>query len=103
MSRKNESGSAMSSTPRRLFSWVAIPLLMAVPLALFMGYAALQHNPQEEFCAYVAHGASANYSVQGEGCNIKWGELSLVFASWLLAQTVILTVARAVLSSFRGK
>ncbi len=93
----------MSVVSHRLLSWVLLPLLLALPLALFMGYAALQHNPQEEFCAYVAHGVSANYSLQGEGCNIKWGGLSLVFASGLFAQVVIMTVARVALSSFRGK
>jgi hypothetical protein len=90
----------MSASSRRLLSWVLLPLLLGLPLALFMGYAALQHNPQEEFCAYVAHGASANYSMQGEGCNIKWGELSLVFGVWLVAQLVILAVARVMLSAF---
>lgn len=90
----------MNISIRRLVSWVLIPLLVGLPLALFICYGALQHNFQEEFCAYVAHGAPANYSMQGEGCNIKWGELSLVFGVWLVAQLVILTVARVVLSAF---
>ncbi len=90
----------MSVTSRRLLSWVLLPLLLALPLALFMGYAAFQHNPQEEFCAYVAQGMAANHSLQGEGCNIRWGEVGLLFGGWLLAQLVILTVVRVVLAAF---
>lgn len=76
----------MNVSARRLVSWVLIPLLVGLPLALFMGYAALEHNPQQEFCAYVADGISAHYSVQGEGCNIRWREVGLLLGVWLLAQ-----------------
>jgi hypothetical protein len=93
----------MSFSTRHLVSWVLMPLLVALPLALFISHGALQHNPQQEFCAHVAHGVSANYSVQGEDCNIRWGGVGLLFGVWLFAQVVILAVARMVLSAFRGK
>jgi hypothetical protein len=93
----------MSATSRRLLSWVLLPLLLGLPLALFMSYAAFQHNPQGEFCAYVAHAAPANYAHEGTPCNIQWGELGLVLGVWLLAQVLVWTAARVMLSAFRGK
>ncbi|MEO8390239.1 hypothetical protein [Polaromonas sp.] len=92
----------MSDAIRRILSWVLIPLLVALPLALFASYAALQHNPQGEFCAYVAHAASANYMHEGMACDIQGGALGLVLGSWLFVQVLIGTVARVVLSAFRG-
>lgn len=91
----------MNFTVNRLVSWVLIPLLVALPLAFFMCYGALDHNPQEEFCAYVTRDVSANYSVHGEDCSIKWDAIGLLFAGWLFAQLAILTVARLMLSAFR--
>lgn len=91
----------MNFTVNRWVSWVLIPLLVALPLAFFMCYGALDHNPQEEFCSYVARDVSANYSVQGENCNIKWGAIGLLFAVWIFAQLAVLTVVRLMLSAFR--
>ena len=91
----------MNFTVNRLASWVLIPLLVALPLACFMCYAALDHNPQEEFCAYAARGVSANYSVHGEDCDIKWDAIGLLFTVWLFVQLAVLTVARLMLSAFR--
>jgi hypothetical protein len=68
-----------------------------------MCHAALAHNPQEEFCAYVAQNAAAGYSHGGVACNIRWRELGLLFGVWLLAQLQVLTVARVVLSAFRSE
>lgn len=90
----------MSVASRRLLFWVLLPLLLALPLALFASYAAFQHNPQGEFCAYVAHGASANYAHEGTPCNMQWGELGLVLGSWLVVQVLAWTVARVMLAAF---
>ena len=84
---------------RKAFSWVVVPAVLAIPLALFMVYAALDHNPQEEFCEYVA-GAVSNYVSQGEPCRIMWGVTSLVFGVWWAAQMIFISIVHIV---WRGR
>jgi hypothetical protein len=81
------------SLSRRFYAWALAPALLAIPLALFMAYAALEHNPQEEFCAYVSAHVSSNYISNGEPCRIKWRETGLIFAVWFGVQAVVFSIA----------
>jgi hypothetical protein len=93
----------MHSGIRRLWTWGVIPVVLAIPLALFASFAALSHNTQEEFCAYVAAGATGNYTSQGSPCNIDWQSVSLVFGSWFVAQMIVFTIIHAFWISARRK
>lgn len=88
---------------RRLLTWGVIPATLAIPLALFMCFAALSHNPQEEFCAYLSSGGTGNYTSQGSPCNVKWGEISFVFGGWFLVQLVLFTIVHSLWIQRSGK
>jgi len=63
--------------------WFVLSHMAALAVGLFAAYAALEHNPQEEFCTYVASGAFANYVAYGDPCLINWVAVSWVFIPWL--------------------
>jgi hypothetical protein len=69
--------------------WFTFSHTLALAIGLFVSYAALEHNPQEEFCTYVAAGAFANYSAHGQPCLINWGPVSWVFLPFLLVALIL--------------
>jgi hypothetical protein len=71
---------------------VLLRIVLAVPMALFMSYAALEHNPQEEFCTYISANSAAMYlySSGGEFCEIKWWPVIQISLSWLLIQFLVI-------------
>lgn len=93
----------MQGTTRRLLLWVVLPLALTIPLAIFMGYAALEHNPQEEFCSYVQEGLAGNYKSSGSPCLIKWGPVLAMVAVWMFVQMAVFTVLRVFWIGLRRK
>jgi hypothetical protein len=83
------------SAIRKVMAWIVIPIMVALPFSLFACYAALEHNPQGEFCEYVAPGSTVNYTSQGSPCSIRWNEMGMVFGSWLTAQLLVFSIAHA--------
>ena len=94
---------AASPLVLRLFSWVGVFLALAIPLAIFMGYAALEHNPQEEFCVHVQDGFAGNYMSWGSPCLIQWPAVLAVVGIWLLVQIAVFAVLRILWIRLRGR
>ena len=57
------------------FFYVALAIagIISIGVGLFSGYAALQHNPNNQFCMYPQ-----------EGCTPDWLYLVSIIFSWLL-------------------
>jgi hypothetical protein len=87
----------LSLTSRGERWWLISSHVLALAVSLFMVYAALEHNPQEEFCSYVSPSAFANYSAYGDPCLINWGAISWVFFPWLLVALILFFYAPYVL------
>jgi len=93
----------MQVNTHRLLAWFVHPFILTIPFSVFMGYAALEHNPQEEFCTYVQIGLVGNYESGGAACLIKWDSLIELIAVWTLAQIAVYSVLRIFWTSWRGK
>ena len=93
--------SARRHVPR--FSvWVLATVALSISLGLLASYLALEHNPQEAFCVYVARGGVGNFTSWNEPCAIRWLPLTIVFFSWFAAQVAISVVARSAWRALRG-
>ena len=77
--------------------WFLFAHVLALAVGLVACYAALEHNPQGEFCIYVDAGAFANYSAQGQPCLINWANVSLLFFVWFIPASVVFFYAPFVL------
>lgn len=63
--------------------YTALTLVVAMGVASVMVYAALDHNPQGEFCAYTAGMTS---------CQVRWAPVGLVFGLWFAVVALVMTV-----------
>ncbi|MEO8022887.1 hypothetical protein [Polaromonas sp.] len=84
----------MTVASRHFLIAITLSLILASPFSLFASYAALEHNPQEEFCGFIKSPAQANYTSQGDPCTIKWSEIALVFGSWFVPQFLLFAICQ---------